>query len=799
MLGNFSFGDYFKEGAIEFAWNLLVGEWKIDPGKMLFTVFEGADGIPADDEARALWRRIAGVGDDRILGLGMKENFWAMGETGPCGPCSEIHIHLGDDLPCARAAAGQACLGPACDCDRWNEIWNLVFMQYERRGDGQLVALPAPSIDTGMGLERTAAILQGKRSNYDIDLFARLLGAIGDLAGTRYGADAAADVSLRVIADHIRASAFLVGDGVYPSNEGRGYVLRRIMRRMIRHGRLLGLREPAIFGLAGILGEEMGRAHPILIERAAIIADAIRREEELFLATLDRGIGLLDESLSKSHDRLIPGEVAFRLYDTYGFPPDLTALIAAERGFTVDEAGFAVEMDRQRERSRGASHFAAAGALESAVETPTEFLGYDRIALEARVLAVEPGEADAPWIVLDRTPCYAESGGQIGDRAAFDAGGTTLAIADTRKNGRGVFFHRLAPGATAPAIGATVTIEVDRERRLATERHHTATHLLHAALRAVIGPHVQQSGSYVGPDRLRFDFSHHQAMTPDEIRAVEDRANRVVIEDLEVTKRVLPIEEARALGATAFFDEKYGEFVRVVSIEGTAGYQSEPIVATREFCGGTHVRRSGEIGLIRIVSESAIASGVRRIEAVAGGEAFRVAAEREALLGKLGGRLSAPAEELEARIVALLEERKRLGRELETARLAAAMGEAEAALGAPISVGGIALVPFFIENLDPAALRQLSDRMIKKLGAGIVVVGSNPANEKGERKAALCVQVSRDLTPRIKAGAIVGALARLCGGGGGGRPEMAEAGGKDAAKVAEAIRQAPAIITELLG
>ncbi len=807
MLGNFSFGDYFKEGAIVFAYDLLVKEWGLDPRRMMFTVFGGAEGIAADDEARALWRKVAGVGDDRVLGLGMKDNFWAMGDTGPCGPCSEIHVHLGDDIPCARAAEGRDCLGPACDCDRWNEIWNLVFMQYERFADGAMKPLPAPSIDTGMGLERVAAVIQGKRSNYDTDLFTALIAGTAELARVPYGEGGENDVSLRVIADHLRSSAFLVGDGVYPSNEGRGYVLRRIMRRMIRHARLLGVSEPFAFRLVPLLSELMADAHPVLADRREIITASIRREEETFLSTLDRGMNLLDAEIAGRKEKVLPGEIVFRLYDTYGFPPDLTALIARDRGFDVDDEGFRGEMEKQKERSRGASDFSAREGLAVATESPTDFTGYGELACDATVVeAVAAGEGRYA-LVLDRTPFYAESGGQVGDRGVIAGSGGRFLVEKTEKTPRGVFLHvgRPGEGDGLPAPGTVVRAEVDREARLATERNHTATHLLHAALRRVLGDHVQQSGSLVGPERLRFDFSHFQAMTPEEIAAVEREINRGVVSDLPLVVRILPIEEAKKLGAMAFFGDKYGELVRVVSVEGHPDYdalapaQGEPVVASREFCGGCHVRRVGEIGPVKIVSESAIASGMRRIEAVTGTGAADFIGRRDAILARAGARLSAPAEEFPERIEKLMEEQKRQQKEIARLRSELAIEKSREGLANAETIGGIAVAALFIEDLDAATLRTVSERMVKSLGSGVVVLGSNPADESGQRKAVLCVQVSRDVTAKVKAGDLVGKLARICGGGGGGRPDMAQAGGKDATKVPEAISQVPGIVRELIG
>jgi len=799
MLGNFSFGDYFKEDAIFFAYELLVKEWKLDKNRLIFTVFGGGDGVAADDEARALWRKIAGVSDDKILSLGIKDNFWSMGDTGPCGPCSEIHYHLGDHFPCEREAIGKKCLGPACDCDRWNEIWNLVFMQYERSADGTMKPLPAPSIDTGMGLERVSSVLQGHSSNYDTDLFSRLISAISDKAEKKYGVNAETDVSIRVISDHIRASSFLIGDGIYASNEGRGYVLRRIMRRMIRHGRLLGMTKPFAFELVPILAEEMGSAHPVLSERLEIITDAIRREEELFLTTLDRGMNLLETEMRSLPEKKIPGRIAFLLYDTYGFPPDLTALIAESKGYKVDEKGFEEEMSKQRERSKEASDFSAKQNIVITHNTPTEFVGYTELKCEAILLeTVSIGEGLYVFI-LDRTPFYAESGGQIGDSGNILFDDCEYKVETAKKTAGGVYLHFVKTDLDAPECGSRVIAKVDRETRLSTERNHTSTHLLHAALRKILGEHVQQAGSYVGPDRLRFDFSHFKAMTEKEIAQVEAEMNAYVIENLPVSTKVYPIDEAKKLGAMAFFGDKYGELVRVVSVQGTASYLPDNLTISREFCGGCHVRRVGEIGMVKIISETAVSSGMRRIEAVTGSKAVEEIIRSANLLVSLSKRLSTPQEELPARIEKMAEEQKKSEKELSRQKAELAMLQAEDKIKTAIKICGSSVMALVMEELDPGTLRNVSDRLIKAMGSGIVVMGSQPSDEDGNKKAALVVQVSKDLTSRIKAGEIVNRLARICGGGGGGRPDMAQAGGKDALKVPVAISAVPEIIKELLG
>lgn len=801
MLGNFSFGDYFKEGAIEFAYGLLVGEWKLDPTRMLFTVFQGNEAIAADNEARKLWRQIAGVADDRIIGLGMADNFWAMGETGPCGPCSEIHYFLGDDIACEKEAAGGRCDGPACDCDRWTEVWNLVFMQYDRSADGTLTPLPRPSIDTGMGLERIAAVIQGKRSNYEIDLFQSLIAAAGDLTKTKYGKEKSSDLSLRVLADHFRASAFLIADGIYPSNEGRGYVLRRIMRRMIRHARLLDVHEPVVYRLMKCLTESMGSAYPILDQKAVVISDAIRREEEAFLATLDRGMGLLDEEIANTSRGQLDGALVFKLYDTFGFPPDLTEVIARERGMTVDQAGFDREMAEQRERSRKASTFAKEGGTRSKIETATEFLGYTKLESDSTVLEALIGEdatAEEARVILDRTPFYAESGGQVGDRGVLVSGNSKFIVKRTEKDSRGVYAHVGNFDGPPFAAGATVRASVDRDARIATERNHTATHLLHAALRKTLGDHVQQAGSAVGPDRLRFDFSHFSAMTPEEIAKVERDANDGVIADLDVTTQVLPIEQARTLGAMAFFGDKYGDLVRVVSVEGVPGHASVSRVASREFCGGTHVRRSGEIGPIQITVETAVAAGIRRIEAVTGDGALRVIQERDRTLTAISQRLTVPSPEIPARLEQVLEERKKMLKELARMRVDLALtSTAEIAKNA-LLIEGIPVAAIFMDELDKPTMRTVADKLLKSLGSGIIILGTCQADENGQKKAGLLVQISKELTAKIKAGDVVSRLAKMCDGGGGGRPEMAEAGGKNGAMAAAAVKAAPDIVRELL-
>ncbi|RMH57436.1 MAG: alanine--tRNA ligase [Candidatus Hydrogenedentota bacterium] len=798
MLGNFSFGDYFKEAAILFARDLLVKTLELDPDRMLYTVFAGEGEIPPDEEARSLWMKIAGVGPERVLSLGASENFWSMGDTGPCGPCSEILYFLGEDIPCVAENSGGRCAGPNCDCDRWIEIWNLVFMQYERRADGSLLPLPKPSIDTGMGLERLTAVLQGVRSNYDIDLFRDLLHALAEERRVQYGVSEETDVSLRVIADHLRASAFLIADGVYPSNIGRGYVLRRIMRRMIRHGRLLGATEPWIHRFVPLVEEAMNQAHPVLAEKSALVTAAIAREEEQFLQRLDRGLELLEREINTHPDRL-SGRTVFRLYDTYGFPPDLTYLIAEEKGITVDRGEFEKAMEEQRERSRKASDFSAEEFPDSGIDTPTDYTGYDCLSCEAVLLKSVPWKGRIA-LFLDRTPFYAEAGGQIGDRGwirSLERDRFSFRVEDTQKTPAGVYYHIgvLEKGSTESLVsGTTVICEVDSERRIATERNHTATHLLHAALRSVLGDHVQQSGSYVGPDRLRFDFSHFQGLTREELAEVERRANENVLRDLPVQTRVLPIEEARSLGAMAFFGEKYGELVRVVCVEGIPRYGEAEgsLTASREFCGGTHVKHSGEIGPIRIVSETAIASGVRRIEALTGREAVNAIVRDEGILSVLCRELSASTERLPERFEAILSEKKHLEKSLAELRITNALLRLEQVQ--PEEINHLSVLTAFEENLSPSELRDLALRLEKKHRAEVVVLGSAPPDGRNGRKAAFCVAVTKEAAGKIAAGKIAAALAQMCGGRGGGKPTLAQAGGKDGGKVRDALRRVPEII-----
>ncbi|HFD80583.1 MAG TPA: alanine--tRNA ligase, partial [Gammaproteobacteria bacterium] len=714
MLGNFSFGDYFKREAIHYAWEFLTGTLGLPPERLWVTVFE------EDDEAADIWLKEIGVDPARFSRIGSKpggkryesDNFWSMGDTGPCGPCSEIFYDHGPEIPGGPPGT------PEEDGDRYIEIWNLVFMQYDRDASGEMRPLPKPSVDTGMGLERLAAVLQGVHSNYDIDLFRHLIRAAAELTGC----DDLGDKSLRVIADHIRACAFLIVDGVIPSNEGRGYVLRRIIRRAIRHGHRLGRREPFFYRLVAPLAEIMGDAYPELPRARSQVEQVLEQEELRFAETLDHGMKLLEEAIAGLEGKTIPGETVFRLYDTYGFPVDLTADIARERGLALDMEGFERAMEAQRERARAASQFSMAQGEGLAVEGRTEFTGYEREQDQARVSAlfrdgraVEQLQAgDEGVVVLDHTPFYAESGGQVGDQGLLRSEEAEFQVADTRKQGEGVIVHvgQLRKGTLK--TGDRVEALVDRERRQAIRLNHSATHLLHAALRQVLGEHVQQKGSLVGPDRLRFDFAHFQPLTEDELQRVEALVNREIRANAEVQTRVMAVDEAMEAGAMALFGEKYGERVRVLSIGDFS----------IELCGGTHVRRAGDIGLFKIVSESGIASGVRRIEAVTGDAALRYVAETERQLAEVGGLVKGSREDAVSKVGQLLERSRTLEKELETLKAKLASSQGSDLADRARDIGGIKVVAARLDGADNKVLRETVDQLKNKLGAAAVVLAS---------------------------------------------------------------------------
>ena len=788
MLGNFSFGDYFKERAIALAWSFLTDTLALPPEKLLVTVYVD------DDEAAELWKKISGFGDDKILRIAGSDNFWSMGDTGPCGPCSEIFYDHGPHLPGGPPGS------PDQDGDRFVEIWNLVFMQYDQQPDGTRVPLPHPSIDTGMGLERIAAVMQGTHDNYEIDLFRTLIAASVDLTGVPAEGDEAP--SHRIIADHLRASSFLIADGVLPSNEGRGYVLRRIMRRAMRHAHLLGAKEPLLHRLVPTLVGEMGRAFPELQRGEPLIAETLKLEETRFRETLDRGLRLLDEAVEGlSSGDTLPGEVAFKLYDTYGFPYDLTEDALKAKGIGVDAAGFATAMERQRAEARKSW----AGSGEAATESlwyelkeelgATEFLGYETETASGEIVALvkdgaraEKLEAgDRGIVIVNQTPFYAESGGQVGDRGTLTIGDETVfAVSDTQKKLHGLFLHDGVVEQGKLLRGQTVTLSVDRARRTATRAHHSATHLLHEALRQILGTHVAQKGSLVEPGRLRFDFSHPKPMSADEIKAVEDMANAMILQNSPVETHLMTPDEAIARGALALFGEKYGEEVRVVSMGVTPESEKAGHAYSIELCGGTHVRRTGDIGLLKIVGESAVAAGVRRVEALTGDAARDYLATQDKRVREAAEILKVAPDEMLDRLAAIVEERRKLDREVADMRKKVALGGGgsqgdEANI---ISVGGTSYLALRVSGLPNNDLKALADDAKAKVKSGVVAI----ANTAPDGKGGLVVGVTGDLTSRFNAVDLVrvGAVA-LGGKGGGGRPDLAQAGGPDGAKADAAL------------
>jgi alanyl-tRNA synthetase len=784
MLGNFSFGDYFKDRAIELAWDLVTKEFGLPADRLIATVYID------DDQAFDLWKKIAGLPESKILRIAGDDNFWAMGELGPCGPCSEIFYDHGPQIPGGPPGSAEA------DGDRFIEIWNLVFMQYEQLPGGVRQNLPRPSIDTGMGLERIAAVMQGTHDNYRIDLFGALIQAVADATGV--DPDGPQKASHRVIADHLRASAFLIADGVLPSNEGRGYVLRRIMRRAMRHAELLGAREPLMWKLVPVLVREMGQAYPELVRAEALIAETLKLEETRFRKTLERGLAILDEETRalKSGDRL-KGETAFTLYDTYGFPLDLTQDALRPRGIAVDTEAFNAAMERQREKARAAW----AGSGEAATEAvwfgvrekvgATEFLGYETETAEGVVRALvkdgkdvaELKKGDSGAVVLNQTPFYAESGGQVGDGGTLSADGVRFRVTDTQKKAGDLFVHMgsVEEGTLKP--GAALALDVDHGRRSAIRQNHSATHLLHEALRQVLGDHVAQKGSLVAPDRLRFDFSHPKPIADGEIEKVEDIANAIVLQNAPVTTRLMAVDDAIASGARALFGEKYGDEVRVVAM----GEGGNTMGWSVELCGGTHVKRTGDIGLVTVVSEGAVASGVRRIEAMSGDAARRHLAAESRRLHDIAGLLKAPVGEIDARVTQLLDDRKRLERDLADARKKLAMGggaRTDTADGVR-TVGDVKLIARAVSGIEIKDLKSLADEGKKQLGSGVVALVAT--SEDG--KASIVVGVTPDLVQRFSAVDLVRKASEVLGGkGGGGKPDMAQAGGPDGSKADAALK-----------
>ncbi|WP_024169311.1 alanine--tRNA ligase [Escherichia coli] len=772
MLGNFSFGDYFKHDAIQFAWELLTSEkWFALPKERLWvTVYE------SDDEAYEIWEKEVGIPRERIIRIGdnkgapyASDNFWQMGDTGPCGPCTEIFYDHGDHI------WGGPPGSPEEDGDRYIEIWNIVFMQFNRQADGTMEPLPKPSVDTGMGLERIAAVLQHVNSNYDIDLFRTLIQAVAKVTG----ATDLSNKSLRVIADHIRSCAFLIADGVMPSNENRGYVLRRIIRRAVRHGNMLGAKETFFYKLVGPLIDVMGSAGEDLKRQQAQVEQVLKTEEEQFARTLERGLALLDEELAKLSGDTLDGETAFRLYDTYGFPVDLTADVCRERNIKVDEAGFEAAMEEQRRRAREASGFGADYNAMIRVDSASEFKGYDHLELNGKVTAlfVDGKAVDAinagqeAVVVLDQTPFYAESGGQVGDKGELKGANFSFAVEDTQKYGQAIgHIGKLAAGSLK--VGDAVQADVDEARRARIRLNHSATHLMHAALRQVLGTHVSQKGSLVNDKVLRFDFSHNEAMKPEEIRAVEDLVNAQIRRNLPIETNIMDLEAAKAKGAMALFGEKYDERVRVLSMGDFS----------TELCGGTHASRTGDIGLFRIISESGTAAGVRRIEAVTGEGAITTVHADSDRLSEVAHLLKGDSNNLADKVRSVLERTRQLEKELQQLKEQAAAQESANLSSKAIDVNGVKLLVSELSGVEPKMLRTMVDDLKNQLGSTIIVLAT-----VAEGKVSLIAGVSKDVTDRVKAGELIGMVAQQVGGKGGGRPDMAQAGGTDAAALPAAL------------
>jgi alanyl-tRNA synthetase len=809
MLGNFSFGDYFKEGAIAYAWELLTRDLALDPARMMITVFGGEDEVGADDEARSLWKRITGLDDSRIVGLGMNDNFWQMGETGPCGPCTEIHWYNGD---AAGSSVPYGAFGeePAADGRGWMEIWNLVFMQYDRRidtsGDAKLTPLPKPCVDTGAGLERLSSVLAGTTTTYDVDLLRALVDKASEISGKAYGGSRSDDdVSMRVIADHARTTAFLIAEGVFPDRAGREYVLRRVMRRAVRHGHRLGIRRPFLHEVALEVVRLMGEQYPELERRRELILSVTRAEEERFRETIERGLRILEEEIERLRVRggtALGGDTAFKLYDTYGFPIDLTQVIAEERGLTLDEQGYARALEEQRARSADSKLNDEAtieqvwrkvlDAVQKKSPGGTKFVGYDREEAEGRVVAiVKDGslviravQGERATLVTDLTPFYGEAGGQVGDRGVIERRGAEpmcLRVEDTRKPIPGVVTHVGTVTRGAIAVGDAVHLVVDHDLRTATRRNHSATHLLHWALRTVLGEQATQKGSLVGPDRLRFDFAHNSALTEEQIVRIEDLVNGKVLSDAPVVTEVLPIDVARKRGAVAIFEEKYGDVVRMLTM-------TEDSV---ELCGGTHARSLGEIGLFKILSEQGLAAGVRRIEAATGTNVLAYVRSVEGTLRAAGRTLKASPAEVPEKIERLIDRERRLEKEVADLKR-------DVAMGAPSTGGGAGGLDDMLKGArdvpggkalavrlsigDAATLREAAEKLRDRLGEAVVMVGA-PAKDK----AMLVLTVSKSMTGRYNAGELVKAIAEMLGGSGGGRPDLAQAGGTRIDKLDEAL------------
>jgi alanyl-tRNA synthetase len=803
MLGNFSFGDYFKQDAIRFAWDLLVNEFELDPERMWFTVFAGDDEVPADDEAAALWINV-GAHPDRVLRFGRKDNFWQMAETGPCGPNTEINYYLGEHPNDPHFNRAEYVNGPG---DETVEIWNLVFMQYNRietaPGKYTLEPLPKPSVDTGLGLERMTAVLQGVKSAYETDLIRPIIEFTASLARKDYVYESEDGVSMRVIADHARATSFLIADGIFPGNEWRAYVLRKIMRRALWHGRKLGIESPFFHKVTGFVAESMADAYPELRDTRETVERVVTHEEKLFSSTLSIGLRKLDDILEQTATKVIAGKDAFMLYDTFGLREDLIQYIAEQRGYNVDWPGFQEELEKQRQRAQASWKESLAEKQPTAetveqTEISTEFLGYETLQAEAKVthifvdgqdmrVASEGTEAD---VVLDRTPFYAESGGQIGDTGVFEGEQVRALVKDTASktfthNGSRLsvkYAHHVLVEKGHLSVGDKVVARVDAERRERIRPHHTATHLVHAALRDVLGPHVKQSGSLVAPDRLRFDFTHFAPLTPDEIEEIENLVNHQVLHNTKVNTQVLPLDEALHSGAIAFFGEKYASRVRVVEVPGFS----------KELCGGTHVSRTGDIGVFKIVKEESIGAGLRRIEALTGKAALERFQQDEERLATLAEMLNTSPHDVTHQVERLQVELKAAQREAELLRLKLAGQSVGQAADRARDINGIKVLAERVEDLDAAGMRELADRLLQQLRSGVVILG-----RAQDGKASLVVRVSNDLIKQLSAGKIVKELAAIVGGGGGGRADLAEAGGRLPEKLDEALQSGYAVVERL--
>ncbi len=784
MLGNFSFGDYFKEGAIEMAWDLLIHRWGLPAERMWITIYLD------DDEAFHLWRKI-GIPSERIVRLGEKDNFWAMGETGPCGPCSEIVIDQGEDMGCGRPDCSVG-----CDCDRFLELWNLVFMQFNRDAQGRMTPLAKPCIDTGMGLERISAILQGVKSNFETDLFVPIIQEIERISHLSYGRDSKVDISIRVIADHSRAATFLINDGVLPSNEGRGYVLRRIMRRAMRHGKMIGINHPFLHQTSLKVIERMREAYPELRETEAIVSKVIRNEEERFSETLDSGLKILKEELErlkKSNEKVLPGEIAFRLYDTFGFPLDLTAEILQEEGIHLDEEGFRAQMEEQRKKSKEAWQGMGEGKTKEIYRrlfsegVKTVFVGYEEVQCESKILGLIKGdelissgqEGDEIEVIAERTPFYGETGGQVGDRGVIFHEDFSLEVEDTMRPLEDLIVHRARVKRGVVRPGTEATFKVDADRRRAIALNHTATHLLQAMLREVLGGHVHQAGSLVAPERLRFDFTHFAPIERRDLERIEAMVNEKIRQNIKVETKIMEIEEALQIGAMALFGEKYGEKVRVVRVSDFS----------IELCGGTHTHRTGDIGIFKISHESGVAAGVRRIEALTGEGAYRYLLERERQLEEIATLLKAPIGEIGLRVERLLQRQKELERELESYQARWSNQEISNLLSLVREVKGVKVLSVRLDGKDAKRLREYVDQLKTKIGSGILLLGS-----RNEGKVSLLMGITDDLTQRFKANELIKKVASIVGGTGGGRPDFAQAGGTEPQKLDEALQSIDELI-----